>query len=270
MGMPVRPLKIAGLIDALVARAKAKIRTTACYLNAHTLNLAARNPALSQALRNSDLLYADGASVVWASRLTGANLPERMTAADYFEQFIGRCAAEGLSVFFLGGAPGVAQKAVTVLQAKYPNLHVAGHSHGFFESTETMSVTNAINTAQPDVLIIGLSTPRQELWLAENGDSISAPVRWCVGAAMDYVAGAERRAPRWLCRMGGEWLFRLIVDPIGKWRRYVIGNPLFVARALIWAATSRSSRKSEGSRPASDAERKPARQGQSPSALGVL
>lgn len=269
MGMPVRPLRIAGLIDAMIARAKAKVRTTACYLNAHTLNLADRNSALSDALRNSDLLYADGASVVWASRLTGGNLPERMTAADYFEQFIGRCAAEGLSVYFLGGAPGVAQKAVTALQAKYPNLRVAGHFHGFFENPETTNVINAINAAQPDVLIVGLSTPRQELWLAENGDAISVPVRWCVGAAMDYVAGVERRAPQWLCRMGGEWLFRLIVDPIGKWRRYVIGNPLFVARALIWAATCRSIRNSKGARPTGDTERDPARQGHSPSALGV-
>ena len=80
-----------------------------------------------------------------------------------------------------------------------------------------------------------MSSPWQEFWLAEHGGELAVPVRWCVGGLLEYVAGREPRAPAWLCRMGGEWLFRFMVDPAGKWRRYLIGNPLFVWNTLRWA-----------------------------------
>lgn len=234
LGLPVRPLQTHGLIEALVMRAKAGVPTTACYANAHTVNRACRDEEFASLLRGCELLYADGASVVWASRWSSRRLPERMTAADYFEEFAGRCAAEGTSLFLLGGMPGVAEEAARRLRMAFPRLHIVGTHHGHFDEGESGGVIAAINQAGPDIIAVGLSSPRQERWLATHSAELKAPVRWCVGALFDYVAGRERRAPAWLCRMGGEWLFRLIVDPIGKWRRYLLGNPRFVLNTLRW------------------------------------
>lgn len=234
LGLPIRPLNTEGLIEVLAQRAKAGLRTSACYANAHTVNLARRNEAFRTTLTNCDLLYADGASVVWASRWSTRPLPERMTSADYFPRFAKRCADNGLSIFLLGGKPDIAAKAAENLIINCPTLKITGTHHGHFKPEESANVVEMINTANPDVLAIGLSSPRQELWLAENAEMLNVPVRWCVGALFDYLAGTERRAPQWLCRLGCEWVFRLLLDPVGKWRRYLVGNPTFVWSTICW------------------------------------
>jgi N-acetylglucosaminyldiphosphoundecaprenol N-acetyl-beta-D-mannosaminyltransferase len=242
MGLPIRPLRTAGLIDLLVDCARRGVRTTACYANAHTVNLASSDPSFGELMRSADLLYADGASVVWASRWSERPLPERMTAADYFPRFAKRCAAEDLSLFLLGGRPGVAERAAEALRASVestmpgtvPGLRIVGVCDGYFDEARSEEVIDRIRASGADVLVAGLSSPRQERWLADHSDAIDAPVRWCVGGLFDYLAGRERRAPAWLCRWGGEWVFRLCVNPAGKWRRYLVGNPLFVWRALRW------------------------------------
>lgn len=244
VGLPIRPLRTEELIDALVARAAAGIRTMACYANAHTVNLACGDERFRDVIAGSDLLYADGASVVWASRWSETRLPERMTSADYFPRFARRCAERGLSIYLLGGRAGVAAKAARRLCGPIPNLKIAGAHHGHFPEADSARIVEAINASQADVLAVGLSSPRQEFWLSEHGDELKAPVRWCVGALFDYLAGVERRAPSLMCRMNGEWLFRLLNDPIGKWRRYLVGNPLFV-----WNAFCRRPRRRPGAAP---------------------
>ena len=240
MGLPLRPLRAKGLIETLAHRAAAGVRTTACYANAHTVNLAWRDERFRNVLAGCDLLYADGASVVWASRWSEVSLAERMTGVDIFPSFARCCADRGLSIFLLGGRAGVAAQAAKRLCAEITALKIAGTHHGYFDDQESDRIVHLINAAKPDVLVAGMSSPRQEYWLAENRDRLKAPVRWCVGALFDYLAGVEPRAPAWLCRAGGEWFFRLLVDPAGKWRRYVIGNPLFVWNALRWRSRCRA------------------------------
>lgn len=240
MGLPLRPLRTDALIELLAQRATSGLRTTACYANAHTMNMAMRDDAFRHTLSSAEVLYADGASVVWASRWAEKRLPERMTAADYFPRFARRCAELNLRVFLLGGRDGVAQEAAKRLCEEIPNLQVVGTHHGHFDDGDSAAIIEQINAAKPDVLAVGLSSPRQETWLSAHVDALDVPVRWCVGALFDYLAGLERRSPQWLCRIGGEWLFRLLVDPIGKWRRYLIGNPLFVWHAVRWRLGRRS------------------------------
>jgi N-acetylglucosaminyldiphosphoundecaprenol N-acetyl-beta-D-mannosaminyltransferase len=235
LGLPIRPLRTEELIDLLIQRARSGQRTAVCYANAHTANLACRDERFRRVLRECDVLYADGASLVWASRWSERRLPERMTAADYFGRFAERCAAEGLSLYLLGGRPGVVEEATRRLRATIPGLKIVGARDGYFDASESPRIIAEINAVRPDVLVLGLSSPRQEFWLVEHGGQLEATLRWCVGGLLDYVAGKERRAPAWLGRLGGEWLFRLLVDPLGKWRRYVIGNPLFVWHTLRWA-----------------------------------
>ena len=237
LGLPVRPLDMAGLVAAVVSRAKAGLRTTGMYANAHTVNLACADERFRRTLRECELLYADGASVVWASRCDSeskSGLPQRMTAADYFPIMVRACAEQDVSIFMLGNRPGVCDAARELLLRCYPSLRIVGTHHGHFDLSESTEVIKKINAVKPDILFVGMSSPRQEFWLAEHKSRINAPVRWCVGALFDYIAGLEPRAPAWLCEHGGEWVYRLLADPRGKWKRYLIGNPLFVYHTLRW------------------------------------
>ncbi len=205
---------------------------TVFYVNAHCLNLACANPHYRAALNAADLVYPDGISVVWAARwLTGCRL-EKVTGRDWIHDFCALSASKGLRLYLLAGKPGVAETARQRLMAQTPGLEIAGARHGYFHESETPAILSKIRAASPHVLLVGLSTPRQELWLAANRSQIEAPVCWAVGALFDYVAGIEPPVPAWLNRLNLEWLWRMLVDPAGKWRRYLFGNPLFIARIL--------------------------------------
>lgn len=238
LGLPLRPLDMHGLISTVVQRAQKGARTLGMYANAHTMNLAAGNLRFHRTLAECDLLYADGASVVWASRLARKSnpdrriLPQRMTAADYFPRMVEACANAGVSIYLLGSRPGISDTAVRVLKSRFPALAIVGTHHGHFDLNESSRIIDAINAASPDILFVGMSSPRQEFWLAEHASRLNPPVRWCVGALFDYLAGLEPRGPAWLCDHGGEWLARLLADPRGKWKRYLLGNPKFVWQVL--------------------------------------
>jgi len=233
LGFRVADLDTNSLIELMIERAAAGLPTNVAYLNAHTANLAAADPRLTSALRLSDVLYADGMSVVWAARLLARRKLQRMTAADYFAEFADRCSKRGLSLCLLGGHADVAQRAADALTSAMPTLRIAGVHSGYFSTgDESERVIEQINDSNADALVLGMGSPRQERWLAEHASRLRPPLRWCVGALFDYLAGQEARAPRWLCRAGGEWLFRLITDPRGKWRRYLVGNPRFAWRVL--------------------------------------
>jgi len=234
MGLPVRSLLVDELIELVVRRARAGRRTRIGYCNAHTTNMAQDDAQLNADLAAMDILYADGAAIVWASQLGEHALPERMTAAAFFNTFIEKAAAADLKLFLLGGESGIAATAAISMQAVDERVRIAGTHHGFFDDASNARVIELINEAAPDVVLVGLSTPRQERWVQQHGDQIHAPILWCVGALFDYYAGQEQRGPSWLCDHGGEWLYRLWEDPAGKWKRYLLGNPLFVGRAAKW------------------------------------
>jgi N-acetylglucosaminyldiphosphoundecaprenol N-acetyl-beta-D-mannosaminyltransferase len=202
------------------------------YLNAHVFNLARQDREFRRLLSQCDLLYADGISVVWAARLLGYSIPERLTAADYFAEFCGACAAQSLSVFLVGGAAGVAEVAADRLVRGIPGLQVAGTSHGYLSPRDSAELVRRINDSGADVLVVGMNSPNQEQWLHRYGWDLEVPVRWSVGALLDYFSGVERRAPEWVCRFGGEWLFRMMVNPSRRWRRYTLGNASFA----LWLA----------------------------------
>jgi len=240
LGYPVLSILRDDLVNLLLDRAAGPDSTTVGYLNANSFNLAERAPNLRRDLLNCDILYPDGQSIVWASRVLGAPLPERMTAADFFPQFAAGCAERGLSLYLLGGAPGVAERAADRLRRSSPGLRIVGTGDGFFADQDAPRVVDAVNAAAPDALILGMGSPRQERFASIERYRLRTPLRWCVGALLDYLAGEEPRGPQWLCDAGFEWVCRLAADPIGKWRRYLLGNPRFVAAVLKARAAKRS------------------------------
>ena len=212
--------------------------------NAYLVTLAARDQRFAEALQAADLALPDGISVVMASRLLGAPIPERVTGGDMMERLCAEAARHGLSVFFLGGLPGAAIGAAENLVRRYPALKIAGTycpPLGFEkEPMEAAHVRQIIARARPDILCVAFGAPKQEIWMHENCPTLPVGVAISVGAALDTQAGLRRRAPRWTHDLGIEWLYRLIREPRRLWRRYLVGNSHFIYLTLRqWVGGSR-------------------------------
>jgi N-acetylglucosaminyldiphosphoundecaprenol N-acetyl-beta-D-mannosaminyltransferase len=207
-------------------------KRTIFYVNAHCLNLATREPTYRATLNQADLVYSDGVGVVWASRWLGGCPLEKVTGRDWIHDFSAQAAQSNLRIYLLAGTQEIIEKAQQNLIRQHTELKIVGTRNGYFEEAESDALIEEINQAAPQILLVGMGTPRQEKWLADHRDQIQAPVCWAVGALFDYVAGVEPPVPGWLNRLNLEWLWRLLVDPLGKWRRYLIGNPLFLYRLL--------------------------------------
>jgi N-acetylglucosaminyldiphosphoundecaprenol N-acetyl-beta-D-mannosaminyltransferase len=204
------------------------------YANAHTLNLAYRSPVLRRAFEQVDVVYCDGAGARLGALLLGESLPRRMTGADWIYDLCALCQKEGYSLYLLGGERGVASRTAAYLQASYPGLQIVGVHHGYFDPAgrENENVVDAITVADPDILLVGTGSPRQELWIHDNASQLNGRVVWAVGAMMDFVIGKKPRAPRWMLDHGLEWLGRLVAEPQRLWKRYLVGNPLFLWRVV--------------------------------------
>ena len=200
------------------------------YLNADCLNKCWSDRQYREAITKSDLVYADGMSVVWASRLFGHPLPERVNANDLLPEFCFRAEQKGYRIFLLGGEDGVAEKAADDLLSKYPHLKIVGFHQGFFSKKEEPDVIEKIKNSAPDILIVGMGAPKQELWIRQHLQTLHVPVAWGVGGLLDYSAKGIKRAPVWMRKCGFEWLWRFCLEPKRLWKRYLLGNILFTFR----------------------------------------
>lgn len=193
---------------------------------------------LRQAYAAASLVLADGAPIVLASRLLGRPLPERVAGSDLAPALFERAASEGqsLHVFLLGAAPGVAERAAGNIEARWPNVAVVGTLSpplGFErDAVENEQILEAIAAAQPDVLLVGLGAPKQELWVHAHADRLQAKAALCIGATIDFLAGEKHRAPRWMRRVGLEWLHRLSSEPKRLAKRYL--RDAWIFPQLVW------------------------------------
>jgi N-acetylglucosaminyldiphosphoundecaprenol N-acetyl-beta-D-mannosaminyltransferase len=213
------------------------------YVNAHVLNQSAGNPQLRETLEAADLVYCDGYGVRLAARALEVETPHRMTGADWIWDLSALLEPAGQSLYLLGSEPGIADAAARRLERRFPDLRVVGTHHGYFDvgSAHDDRVIEHINARRPDFLLVGMGTPKQEQWVRENAARLDVDVVWTVGALFDYVSGRVPRAPAWLADNGLEWIFRLAIEPQRMWRRYLLGNPVFVSRVLHQARGRRAS-----------------------------
>lgn len=210
-------------------------RNYVCVTGVHGVMESRRDERLRTIHNAAGMVTPDGMPLVWLSRLFGKRRTERVYGPDLMRQMTAVSARRGYRQFYYGGADGVADKLKQVLIAAYPGLNVVGTlTPPFRELTqeEDQAVVDSINAARPDIVWVGLSTPKQEFWMASHRRSIAAPVMVGVGAAFDFLAGTKRQAPRWMQRMGLEWLFRLWSEPKRLWRRYAYIVPGFAFLAF--------------------------------------
>lgn len=236
LGVGVDPLTVEGLQAEIERLVREDARALVLNVNAHCLNLCYEDAALRDFFNRAEVVFCDGAGVALAARVLGRRIPARITYADWAWSLAAFAASEGLSLYLLGAGPGVAGEAAQRLRERHPGLEISGFHHGFFDhragSPENEAVLREVNAAKPDILLVGLGMPLQERWLMENRDRLEARVALTGGAVFDYVSGRLRRGLRLLTDNGFEWLARLLVEPRRLWRRYLIGNPLFISRVL--------------------------------------
>jgi N-acetylglucosaminyldiphosphoundecaprenol N-acetyl-beta-D-mannosaminyltransferase len=207
------------------------------YVNAHVLNQSQEKPELRTALESADLVYCDGYGVRLAAKALDVEIPHRMTGADWVWGLASLCELSGLSLYLLGSEPGVTSEAADRLQRWYPRLRIAGHHHGYFDlgAPHDERVIEDINARRPDIVLVGMGSPKQEMWVERWAEHLDTDVVWTVGALFDYVSGRVPRAPAWLADNGLEWIFRFAIEPNRMWRRYLLGNPMFLGRVMAQA-----------------------------------
>ena len=203
-------------------------------LNAAKVVNAARDAGLHEAILSCDVILADGQSVVWASRMLGQPLPERVAGIDLFIQLLELADEKHLSVFLLGATPEVVEQVAYVVRARYPGARLVGHRDGYFDDEE--SVAQEIAASHPDMLFLGMTSPKKEKFLERYQPVMNVPLTHGVGGSFDILAGVTKRAPERWQKMGMEWAYRLLQEPGRMWKRYLRTNVLFsvmIARALV-------------------------------------
>lgn len=227
-GYPVDVLDLPGAL----ARCEELITSEAggqhTSLNAAKVVAGRTDARLREIIRTSELVTADGEPVVWAARLLGRNLPERVAGIDLMEALLPLAASRGYGVFLLGAREDVLTKAVDRIRQRFPGIRIVGQHHGYFNEEETAAVDERIRAAAPDILFVAMGSPQKEYWIADHRRAVGVPFAMGVGGAVDVIAGLTRRAPRWMQRLGLEWLFRLAQEPGRLWRRYLVTNAAFV------------------------------------------
>ncbi len=217
------------MLEEMIASPGSKLLVLA---NAHTLNLAYERGDYRKALREAGLVLRDGSGMSWALRRRGIDPLHNFVGTDFIPDLCRHTAHKGYRFYILGARPGISEIVASRLGSIAPGITVAGHRHGYFREDEEGEVIDEINSAHPDILLVAMGNPRQEIWIAKNLGRLRVPVCIGVGALFDYMSGQVPRAPQWMLRAGLEWVFRLLVEPRRLWRRYVVGNPKFIMRVL--------------------------------------
>ncbi len=200
LGIPFHPLNMVGSLDHIDRFIRERKPRQICLANAYTVAIARHNRDLTDALKKSDLVLADGMSIVWGSRWLSINIPCRVAGPDLMEGVCARSAEQGYRVFLMGSSWENLEQLKKMLLKRWPRLHIVGlHSPSMcerFDETETQSILDKIHQAAPDILFVGVSAPKQEIWIAENLYRLQVPVNIGVGAAFDFLSGRIPRAPR--------------------------------------------------------------------------
>jgi exopolysaccharide biosynthesis WecB/TagA/CpsF family protein len=232
LGVPVARLTASAAREELVRLYERDRPALVAYANAHTLNLASRDSGYRAVLRSADMVLNDGAGLAIAGRLFGRPFPANLNGSDFNPVILEEAAARGWPVYFLGARPGVAEEAARRLSERMPRLRVAGTRDGYFPDDDSDQVAREIAATGAGILMVAMGNPRQETWLNRHLEATGVRVGIGVGAFLDFSAGVVPRAPAWMNRLWLEWLYRLLQEPRRMWRRYVLGNPLFLARVL--------------------------------------
>jgi N-acetylglucosaminyldiphosphoundecaprenol N-acetyl-beta-D-mannosaminyltransferase len=218
-------------LDQIIAKGEPSFAITA---NLNYAMLCFKHPRLQAFTKRASLVLCDGMPIFWRSKLSKKSLPERVAGSDLIYQLSERCAAKRYRVYLYGAAEGVAEAAAAELQKRYPMLEIAGVLCPPFHDSSSTTIQDQvarIKKARPDVLFVALGQPKGEYWIEDHLKELGVPLAIQLGASFDFVAGHAKRAPKWMQRIGLEWLYRAVQDPLRLIPRYW-SNFVFLLRSV--------------------------------------
>ena len=231
LGVHVHVVTMAEAMRAAEAMTGSNEAHQVVTVNPEFIMTAQENQEFRKVLNRAALSFADGIGVVWASRILGHPIRERVPGVEMFENLVSIAAARGLRVFLLGAAEGIAELASQVLQQKHPGLRVVGTFSGTPKPEDDASICEIIEKAKPDLLFVAFGAPNQDLWIARNQRHLRIPLAMGVGGTFDFIVGKAKRAPKALRVVGLEWLHRLIREP-WRWKRQ-LALPRFAVAVFL-------------------------------------
>ena len=240
--LPLDRVTLEGALDEMDRLVRAGQGGTVFTPNVDHVVLSKHNPRFRAAYASASLSLVDGTPVLWAARLLGQPLPAKISGSDLVLPLMERAAQKGHRVYFLGGDPGVAERAKAVLERRFPALQVVGIDDAriHVDSIEK-DVLQRIRDAKPDLVLVALGAPKQEIFSNEQRETLKPAVLLGIGASLDFIAGSRRRAPGWVSSVGLEWLYRLVQEPRRLAGRYLLRDPEFlwiVGRQLLKAQSA--------------------------------
>jgi len=215
MGIPFDNVTLSGATDLALEFIKRGEQVLAVTPNAEIIELCLHNAEAKNAVLSAEMILPDGEGALWAAKKLGTPLREKVAGVDFGIECAGRAAAEGKSLFLLGGKEGVAEKAAASLLARFPRLRIVGTESGYFirDGAENTAVVKKINESSADILFVCLGAPAQEIWASRNRASLSPKLIACLGGSLDVYAGEAKRAPKAFIKLRIEWLWRILREP---------------------------------------------------------
>jgi N-acetylglucosaminyldiphosphoundecaprenol N-acetyl-beta-D-mannosaminyltransferase len=241
-GLPFDPLTMTQALDRCRAAIQDGDYLSVGVVNAAKLMAMRRDLQLREAVTGCDMILADGQSIVWASRILHAPLPERVAGIDLFFELLGEAAQKAYRVYFLGARREVLDRMLEEIMHRFPGLQVAGARDGYFRAEDEFAVAEEIRDSGADLLFVGMSSPKKELFLDRWGKATRVRVVHGVGGSFDVLAGLTSRAPLWWQHRGLEWLYRALQEPLRLGPRYLKTNLSFIALVACEAARRRPAR----------------------------
>jgi len=197
------------------------------FTNVHSICTAQFNWLVKQCINSADLVLPDGMGIKIGGAMTGNPIHENLNGTDFTPAILRMAQEKGWSVYFFGAAKEVVEQCCKNVRAAFPRLHIVGVRNGFFTPEEEEEIVVQINAVHPDILLVALGTPMQEVWLTRYSSKLNAKVCMAVGGLFDFLSYSRKRAPQWMRSMGLEWLYRFLIDPKEKWKRVFIEIPMF-------------------------------------------
>lgn len=231
-GVPIDDYTTSEFISRLEELVDRPEQALVCPVNADILNQCYTNLWLRSFIASADMVQAESAGILLAAKLKGVAFSGKITSNEVIYDLAEAWEGKHFSIYFLGGPEGQAEAASVKLKQRFPGFKIAGFHRGHLNAAETDAVIAEINDLRPSILMVGFGCPAQEVWLGEHRSSLNVPLVWPIGNITSFIAGTVKTAPMWMKRNGLEWLYRLYLEPRRMWRRYVLGNPLFVFRVL--------------------------------------
>lgn len=228
LGCPIDALTVDQTVERIVELMRQKDPCSQLSLNAAKVVAVQRDERLRAILARASIVSADGQSVVWAGKLLGVPIPERVAGIELFARLLRALEASDRSVYFLGARAEILEQAVESVRAEHPALRIAGFHHGHFPPGDDERVASLVATSAPDALFVGMSSPRKEFWIDAYQKLMGATFAMGVGGSFDVLAGLTKRAPRALQRLGLEWAYRTAQEPRRLAGRYARTNAVFV------------------------------------------